>query len=48
MKDSATIKTLLRTLNNKSQVNLTKLFENVGTDLLKFCKKHHRKYLIGS
>ena len=28
----------MRTVNNKSQVNLTKLFENFGTNLHKFAQ----------
>ena len=36
MKDTAIIKTFMRTINNKSQVNLTKMFENCGTSVLKF------------
>ena len=36
MKDIAIIKNLKRTINNKSKVNLMKLFENFGTNLLKF------------
>ena len=38
MEDSAIIKTLMRIINNKFQVNLTKQFENFGTSLLKFAQ----------
>ena len=52
MKDSAIIRTLMRTINNKSQVNLTKRFENFGTNLLKYAESLRKqichRYLIGS
>ena len=36
MKDNAIIKTFTGTINDKSRVNLSKIFENFGTNLLKF------------
>ena len=40
MKNSRIIKTLMRMKNNKSQLTLSKRFENFGTNLLKFCNKN--------
>ena len=43
MKNSAIIKTLARTINNKSQVNLMKVFENFGGNLLKLAEILQKK-----
>ena len=43
MENSAIIKTLARTINNKSQVNLMKVFENFGGHLLKLAEILQKK-----